>query len=154
MIVFNAFYACFGVQQYSEAVQWLLRLDGDLRDSFRQDLLSLTRLMNILAHYEKSDFDLVPYLIQNTDRYFSNHHPERKFERLMLRGLKRIINQVPGSAEERTAFEHLLTEVRALFADDFERNVQRYFDFEAWLMAHIEGRSFAIIVQDKQRIVG
>ncbi len=101
MIIFNAFYTCFGVGQHKQALEWLRRLADGTEVHQRKDLLSLSPLMEILTHFELGNIDLLPYLVRNTERYYSKNHPEREFERLMLRYFKRMDLPELSTKEQR-----------------------------------------------------
>lgn len=159
LFYFDVFYGYFVLEQYSKAAKWLNKILNDKRTEIRQDIRIFGMLVNIILHYELKDYDLLEYLIRSTQRLLEKDKEAHKFELQVISYMKKII-KVDTVQEQRKLFIKLRNTL--LFANlenyliafsrgSSEKVILNNFDIPAWLESKIEGRTFALVLTEKEK---
>ncbi|MEO8209518.1 MAG: hypothetical protein ABI840_03070 [bacterium] len=134
------FYIYFGLEDYSTSLIWLNKiLNANLHK--RQDLYSLTHILNLIVHYELNNVDLIHNAVINTYRNLYKRKKIYKFESEILKFIRKISN-IADASQLREEFRILRLEILKLVDDPYERIPLQYFDFISWLDSKISGKSF------------
>jgi hypothetical protein len=124
-------------QNWAEAT---MRLDKvlALREVCSPQLYNAARLLSLLVYYEKGDFLLMPYIVRAQYRSLLKEAELFPFERLMLRGLRKLSNCADTAATQKV-FRQLYKKLRTLLATatEIEREPLLYFDYMYWLSERI-----------------
>ncbi len=140
----------FGAEQVNKALFWLNKVLNDTEPTLRQDIFTYARLFNLVIHYELGNYDLLEYIVRSTQRFLSKRQRAYEVENLLIDGIKRMARaQQPAARKEQT--KALREGLERLMADPNESVVLKYFDFMSWIIAKMEGRSFAEVVTDAAR---
>ena len=104
---------------------------NDLRFKVRADLLSATRLLNLLIHYElKNDFT-IEYLAKNTLSYLRKKDRLFKVEDELIRFI--LNHQKVQNMQDKVAdLKQLSNELNKYKDHQFEGRPFGYFDFHSW----------------------
>ena len=141
---YNLAYTFFGAGQYNKSLFWINKVMNDNEQHLRQDIYSFARLFNLVIHYELGNHDLLEYIIKSTFRYLSKRHMTYQVETILLKYLKKLA-RVTEESDRREVFVKLKEELEVGFEDKAERVILEYFDFRAWVGAHIEGVDFGSV---------
>ncbi len=159
LFYFDVFYGYFVLEQYSKAAKWLNKILNDKRTEIRQDIRNFGMVVNIILHYEMKDYDLLEYLIRSAQRLLEKEKETHKFELQVLAYMKRII-KVDTSDEQRKLFIKLRNTLLFANLENYliafsrgasEKIILNSFDIPAWLESKIEGRPFALVLNEKEK---
>ncbi len=131
-INFNVGALYYFLGQYANAIDYFTFCADQKTDS---NINAVARVALLIMHYELNNFDLIDYMIRNTERHFKNQQRLFRFEKTFLDAMKRII-RTPDKKELAAEFEKLLLELQRLSSDPKERNAIGVFDFLGWLGRH------------------
>ena len=139
------FYITFGAGEYSRALDFLnqwLNLPSTVE---RQDLQSMSRMLNLMVHYELGNFELLESLIRSTYRFLKKRNELDDMERKTINLIRKLVE---------TPSKKMLKEDFKRFKEQFEGLSQQagtprlYTNaVVAWFESKIEGRGFSEILQ-------
>ena len=104
------------------------------------------KMLYIIAHYEKGNYDLLPSLVKSTYHEFASKGMLYKFESVLL-GF--FAKKIPGKIESAKAFVKLKEEIRSIARE--EKMPFEQFDYLSWVESKIQNRPFAGIVMAKAK---
>lgn len=136
----------FGIGDYDQAMDYLSQWIAQPRNTARQDLQAVARIVLLILHYEMGNQQLLQYLMRSTYRALKRQDRLHRFEQSVLKFMQKSLNTITRSAL-RQAFAELKEEFEALQQIPSERVLFQYFDFIAWLDSQIAGKSFAEAVR-------
>ncbi|MFD2921893.1 hypothetical protein ACFS6H_19395 [Terrimonas rubra] len=143
VMVFYYKIAClyFGSGNNEKAIDYLNRIINQ-KDDLRTDLQSYARLLNLIAHYELGNFDLLEYLSKSVYRYMAKMESLSKVEEEMFAFLRRSFKV--GAHSIKPEFEKLLNRLKKYEGNPLETRAFAYLDVISWL----ESKIYNINVQD------
>ncbi len=140
------FYITFTAGEYSRALDFLnqwLSLPSTVE---RQDLQSMSRILNLMVHYELGNYELLESLIRSTYRFLKKRNELEDLERKTISLIKKLVE---------TASRNTLREAFAAFKQEFEDLSQQagnpwFFTSAvlAWFESKIERRPFKEILRE------
>ncbi|MBI2269237.1 MAG: hypothetical protein HYU69_02650 [Bacteroidetes bacterium] len=152
---YGLFFTCyFTVSNYSKALFWLNKIINYPHSDHRKDVLCLARILNIITHYEKGNYDLIENLTQSTRRYFIRVRHHSLFEDRVLEFFKNRMYEIKDEDEQIRVFIDLKKDLTRILKKAKEKLVLDYFDFISWLESKIENRPLIEVVIEKAKIVG
>lgn len=141
------FYITFGAGEYSQALDFLnqwLSLPSTVE---RQDLQSISRILNLMVHYELRNFELLESLIRSTYRFLKKRNELDDMERKTISLIKKLV-EAPS--------KKMLKEDFSRFKEQFEGLSQQagtprmYTNaVVAWFESKVEGRGFSEIIREE-----
>lgn len=149
VMVFYYRIAClyFGSGDNDSAIDYLNLIINRKNPDYRADIQCFARILNLIAHYELGNAQLVEYQVKSVYRFLS------KMEELhaVQQEIFRFIRRVPRIMEEdlRAEFQNLRDRLVKHENDPFERRPFLYLDIISWLEAKISGRTVEEVVQEK-----
>ncbi len=87
---YNITIVYFVLEAYEHALHWLNKIIHDKSSESRQDLQSLTRILQLIFHFELRNYDILDYLFQATYRHLQKRERLYDFEKIFLRNFKKI----------------------------------------------------------------
>lgn len=159
LFYFDVFYGYFVLEDYQKASRWLSKVINDKRTEMRQDIRNFGMVVNIILHYEMQDYDLVEYLIRSAQRLLEKNKTTHKFELLVITTIKKLI-QADKAEEKRKLFITLRNKLLFANLENYliafsrgtsEKIILNNFDISAWLESKIENRSFAAVLNEKEK---
>ena len=145
---FQYFYISFGSGDYESAVSHLNEWLSLGSNEERQDLQSLSRILNLIIHYEMDNTLLLESLVRSAYRYQKKQKMVYEYERLMLQFFRQS-NKVASKRELKQAFQGLRSSLEDLFVQPRERAMLQLFDVLAWVDSKILQVPFPEVVQRK-----
>ena len=139
----------FGAKNYKKALYWTNYITNHNEKEVRGDILSFTKLLTLIIHFELNNLELIEYLVKSTYRFLYKRNHLFKFETIVLHFIR---NKLPKADDQKQlvgAFTILRNELLEVMKDPYEKKVLNYFDFISWLDSKIENRSFAEVVKSK-----
>lgn len=140
----------FGVDEYSKALHWINRIINTNYDDLRQDTIRISKLINLIIHFELGNEDLLPYIYKSTVRFISNQEKQYRFELVFLDYFKKIALSKRDSKQKDTYIK-FKEELQRVFTDKYEKNALEFFNFYAWLDSKIHNITFADAIKIRKQ---
>lgn len=138
----------FGNDNYQTAIYWLNQIINSKEADLREDIHGFARILNLIAHYELGNMELIEYYVRSTYRFLLKKEDLHLYQKYILNFLVRLktnITQEELIKRFRTLRENLIP----LAKDPYERRAFIYFDIISWLESKIERRPVQSIIKDK-----
>ncbi|MBX3239689.1 MAG: hypothetical protein KIT80_20565 [Chitinophagaceae bacterium] len=150
ILVFNYKFATlyFGAGKYEKSIDYLLKIINGPLD-LRNDLQSYARLMNLMAHYELGNYDLMESLIKSVYRFMAKLKNLTVVEEEMFRFLRRSFSLSPRQLKPE--LEKFLDKIKHLEKNRFETRAFAYLDIISWVESKVYNKPLSTIIQDKYR---
>lgn len=151
---YNTAYLYFGVGNYHKANEYLNKVLNEMMD-IKNDTQCFAHILSLLVHFEMGKQDLLEYKVKSVHRFLYKRNRLYKVETIVLDFIRKEVPKISSTVETqyiaslRKFFESLLTAMKAIANDPFERRAFDYFDFISWLESKVENRPFAEIVREK-----
>jgi hypothetical protein len=140
----------FGVGEYNKALHWLNKIINTNYEDLRQDIIRISKLINLIVHFELGNDDLLSYIYKSSVRFFSQQEKQYKFEIVFLDYFKKIALSKRDSKQKET-YVKFKQELQKVFKDKYEKNALEYFNFYAWLDSKIHNISFADAIKIRRQ---
>lgn len=137
-IVFATCKLYFFADNYSQALDWVNKIVFDENPNPADDILCFARLLNLLIHYELDNLFLLSSEITSTRRFLKKKKRLYKFEKLVLKYIKRLVdNRYSVSGKVKQLQQELLLsfqeELQTILQEPFEQRSQTYLHVDYWL---------------------
>jgi hypothetical protein len=150
ILVFYYKIAClyFGSGDYKNTVKYLNKVINYKDVELRSDIQCFARILNLIAHFEMQNFELIEYLVKSTYRFLSKMKDLHRTQRELLYFLRRL----PTISEDKLndAFRILLEELKRLRQDPYEKRAFLYLDIISWLESKINNIPVETIIRQKR----
>jgi hypothetical protein len=140
----------FGIGEYSKALHWVNRIINSNYSELRQDIIRISKLVNLIIHFELGNEDLLPYIYKSTTRFVSGLDNKYDFETLFLEHFKKVALSKRDS-RQANSFIKFKEEMQNVFKDPYEKNALEYFNFYAWLDSKIHNISFSEAIKIRKQ---
>jgi hypothetical protein len=137
----------FGLGNYGRCIDYVNMLLDMVPLGLPLHQYGLTKIMQLMVHFERGDYDLLEHLLRSAHRYFIANGAGYRAEEAILGFIKRALRS-GGGADHDALFRWLLREIEPLMEDRFESEFLYYLDLVPWLVSRIEGRPFAELVRE------
>ncbi|MEE9374271.1 MAG: hypothetical protein V3V00_14550 [Saprospiraceae bacterium] len=147
IMMFDYKVACiyFGAADLDNCILHLNRITNVVRPHLRGDIQCFARILNIIAHFDLGNEDLVSHQIRSTYRFISKMDNVQKVHREIFAFLRRTPSMTEGILHQE--FSKLKTKLVELKKDPYERRPFLYLDIISWLDSKIEGVTMAEAVR-------
>ncbi len=126
--------AYFGNHQFKIALKWINRILNFDELRYRKDILSSVQMLNLMIHYELRNYDLVLNKINSTVKYLKRIDRYLPFERIFLRGLRKLAS----TSSKQKIIKQFVAELNEnRVVDKLELYAMQYFDPVEWLNAKV-----------------
>lgn len=137
----------FGSGDNKSAIIYLNKIINHKHFNLREDIHCFARILNLIAHYELENTDLVEYQVRSVYRFLAKMDNLQKMQLEIFRFLKKLPKVVP--AEIKQEFAKLKDRLIEISVDPFERRPFLYLDIISWLESKIEARPVQDIIKSK-----
>ncbi len=140
-------YLYIGLNDFDNALTYINILLGDFENSNRPDLYSFARLLNLIIHYELSNFYLLEHIEKTTYNYFKRHQSLYKVEKRIFSFFRNIVYLKDIHHLRQDAFKQLWQDFKIILEDKFEQSALSYFDLLSWAESKATNQNFGQTVQ-------
>ncbi|MCB0764729.1 MAG: hypothetical protein KDC00_02060 [Flavobacteriales bacterium] len=147
-LYYQVAYAYFGAGRPDLALKWSQRLLNDVHIDESAEIGCFGRLLNLLAHIDSGETDLLPYAFRSTERYLETRQRLYRFEPIFLDMVKAVM-KAKGPDALALAYQAFLERSLPLEQDPMEHAVFDHLDPIAWAQSKIQGRTFAELVSER-----
>jgi hypothetical protein len=148
IVVFNYKFASlyFGSGDYDTCIDYLQKIiHTDI--GLRYDLQCYARLMHLLAHYEKGNYDIMEHLTKSVYRFMAKMKNLTVVEEAMFKFLKHSLGVAPQKLQPE--LEKFLNTIKHLEKNRFETRSFAYLDIISWVESKVYQKPMGDIVYAK-----
>lgn len=151
--VFHYKIAClyFGADDFKNCIVHLNKIiHSDVKEKYlKQDVQCFARILNLVAHYELGNDDLVEYQLKSTYRFLIKYGDLQQVQEQIIQFIRKTVHV--QRSEMTPHFVELKIKLVDIFDDPFERRPLLYLDLISWLTSRIEGVPVEKIIQERQK---
>jgi len=151
LLLFYYKIAClyFGSGQNEMAIKYLNKIINFRDINLREDIHCFARILNLIAHFEIGNNDLVESQVKSVYRFLAKMDNLQHMQLAILKFLRRLPRVIPADIKQE--FIKLKDKLIQISYDPLERRPFLYLDIISWLESKIESRSVQEIIQEKFR---
>jgi len=152
IMMFDYKVACiyFGAADLDQCIFHLNRITNTVRPKFRGDIQCFARILNIIAHFDLGNEELVAHQIRSTYRFISKMDNMQKVHQEIFSFLRRTPSMTADKLTRE--FAKLKDKLVLLKKDPYERRPFFYLDIISWLDSKILGISMAEAIRRNNRV--
>jgi hypothetical protein len=148
VIYFNFSYAYLGNGEYQKALLWVNKLINNNYGNVRMDAQCMSRIMNIVIHYELGNYEIISSLIRSTNRFLIKVDRKFEFETSFLKFANKHF-QNKYYPEQQSSFQNEIDNLTKIAEDPFEKKGIEFFDVISWLKTKTENKTMEEIISGK-----
>jgi hypothetical protein len=140
----------FGADDFKNCIVHLNKIiHAEVKEkSLKQDVQCFARILNLVAHFELGNDDLVEYQLKSTYRYLTKFGDLQKVQQFIMQSIRKAM--VTEKREVIPLFEELKNQLEEVFNDPYEQRPLLYLDLISWLKSKISGRLVEEIIRERQ----
>jgi hypothetical protein len=139
----------FGSADFQGAIRHLNFIINHPNFALKEDIQCFARILNLIAHYELGNDDLIDFQIKSTYRFLLKLKDYQKVQSAIFNFLKKSVfmdrNQLIPD------FESLREELVEILKDPYERRPTLYLDVISWLESKIQNKPVEEIIRSKKK---
>lgn len=150
ILTFHYKIAClkFGSDDYKGSIKHLNFIINHPSLSLREDIQSFARILNLIAHYELGNDDLIEYQIKTTYKFLLKLEEMQKVQKVVFNFLKKSVHM--NRNELQPSFLNLKNDLEAILEDRYERRPTLYLDIISWLESKLTDNTVEEIIKSKR----
>ncbi len=154
ILIFNHKLGCvyFGRGDLDKCIFYLNKIANNNIPEFRTDIQSFSKILNLIAHFDLGNEELVSYQIKSLYRFLSKLKELQKVQLEIIKFLRKTTTMQASKMNEE--FKLLKDKLIEIEKEDFEKRPFLYLDIISWLESKIQGKSMKEIIQSKLAING
>lgn len=137
----------FGSGDNENAIEYLNMIINQKNPDYRADIQCFARILNLIAHYELGNAQLVEYQVKSVYRFLSKMEELQAVQQEIFRFVRRVPRM--REHEMKNEFIHLKNKLIKLQDDPYEKRAFLYLDIISWLESKIENRPLEDIAHEK-----
>lgn len=148
-LIFYYRIAClyFGSGDNSTAIDYLNLIINQRNPDYREDIQAFARILNLIAHFEMGNAQLVEYQVKSVYRFLAKTEDLQEVQREIFRFLRKTPKM--RASELKKEFVRLKDKLVKLESDPFQRRPFLYLDIISWLESKIEDRKVQDVIREK-----
>ena len=144
----------YGNKDYHQSLTYInLLLNNNNKNYLRPDLHCFAKMFQLIVHFDKENYDFLPYLVKSIYRYLLKQNKLHQFELIIIHFIRIKLPHINSKKEQTEAFKSLQKELMDIGKDPLEARFLELFDIISWLESKIENRPFEEILQEKAGLV-
>lgn len=147
-ICFNVANAHFVLGEYERSLDWLNQLLNAQQLDIREDIYRVSKVLNLIIHYELGNETLLQNIIKSTYRFLTKQEKLHRIEEEFLHFLKKQ-HRAKSDQEFTFLLQDLRNKIEYYKDDPFEANILRYFDFISWIDSKLTDKSMAEVIKER-----
>jgi len=150
ILIFHYKIAClkFGSDDYKGAINHLNFIINHPGLSLREDIQSFARILNLIAHYELGNNELIEYQVKSTYKFLLKLEDMGKVQSAVFEFLKKSV--YVNEDQLMPSFIELKNKLNLILEDEHERRPTLYLDIISWLESKINNCSVEEVIRQKK----
>ncbi len=136
----------FGSGDNKQAIKYLGKVINH-STHIRSDIHGYSYILNLIAHYELGNAEMVQYLIKSVFRFLSKLEEMNQVQQFILGFLRKV--PIMDTVSVKKEFIKLRSNLIKLQQDPYEKRAFLYLDIISWLTCKIENRSIQDVMKEK-----
>ncbi len=137
----------FGAGDNDMCIFYLGKIINNRELKMREDLLSFSRILNLVAHYEAGYDQNLDSLIRSTYKFLVKMDDMHIVQKKIMSFLRKLGSIYPH--EIKSAFKDLYKELKVYENHPYEKRSFMYLDILSWLESKIQGIPVEKVIQNK-----
>ena len=137
----------YGAGAVETSIDYLNKIINRENPNFREDIQCFARLLNLMAHYDLGNAELLPYQVKSLYRFLRKMKDIQKVQSVILRFIRRLPKIQPAELKEH--FIELKETLEIIKKERYQVRPFLYLDLISWLESKIEGTSVQEVMQRK-----
>ncbi|MCB0476963.1 MAG: hypothetical protein KDC84_02300 [Crocinitomicaceae bacterium] len=137
----------FGAGDNRNTIIYLNKIINVKESSLREDIQCFARILNLIAHYEVGNEELVEYQIKSVYRFLSKMDDLQGVQEEILSWVRNLRTMRPEELDK--SFKILRSKLVKLSQMQYEKRPFLYLDIISWLESKIIGTQVQSVVQEK-----
>lgn len=152
MMVFHYRLAClhFGAGEYEKAIDYLNLIINQKSPDYREDIQSFARILNLIAHFELGNDQLVEYQVKSVYRFLAKMEDLHEIQKEIFKFVRKLSRIKREHLKDE--FIKLKVKLEKVRHKPYESRAFLYLDIISWLESKITDRSLQEIIQEKAKI--
>lgn len=149
IISFRYKLACvyFGNNDLGNCILMLNEITNRNYNSFREDIQCFARILNLIAHYELGNIDLVNYKLKSLYRFLKKMKDLEKMQLEIIKFLRRTTKM--EASKMKNEFMKLHDSLLIIADEPFEKRPFLYLDIISWLEGKMRDKTIGMIIKEK-----
>jgi hypothetical protein len=149
ILVFYYKIACiyFGNGDNKLAIDYLNKIIQFKGMNLREDIQCFARILNLIAHFELGNDDLVAYQVRSVYRFLIKMDDLHGVQKEVLGFIRNL--PLPTEVELKRQFKILRSKLLRLLSNPYEKRPFLYLDIISWLECKIEGTPVKSVISEK-----
>jgi tetratricopeptide (TPR) repeat protein len=149
VLVFYYRIAClyFGSGDNDKAIDYLNLIINQKNPDYREDIQSFARILNLIAHFELGNRQLVEYQVKSVYRFLAKLEDLHEVQKEIFYFLRKTPRM--RTDEIKDEFVRLKGKLTLLEEQPYTRRPFLYLDIISWLESKIENRSVQEVIREK-----
>lgn len=149
LMIFYYRIAClyFASGDNDNAIHYLNKIINQRNPDYREDIQCFARILNLIAHFELGNAQLVEYQVKSVYRFLAKMEDLHAVQTEIFRFLRKTPRMIEQEMSEE--FSRLKKKLDKLVEDPYERRPFLYLDIISWLESKIEDRPVQDIIHEK-----
>jgi len=135
----------YGAGQTEEAIDYLNLIINRENPNFREDIQCFARLLNLMAHYDLGNAELLPYQVKSLYRFLRKMKDIQKVQSVILRFIRRLPKIHPSELKQE--FVQLRATLVVIKNEPYQVRPFLYVDLISWLESKINNTSVQEVMQ-------
>lgn len=150
ILIFHYKIAClkFGMDDYKGAIKHLNFIINHPSLSLREDIQCFARILNLIAHYDLGNDELIDYQVKTTYKFLLKLKDMQKVQQAVFKFLRKS-----GAIDRKQLIPYFIAlkeELEVILEDKYERRPTLYLDIISWLESKINNCSVEEIIKKKK----
>ncbi len=150
IMVFHYRIAClyFSSGDNENAIHHLNLILNAPNPQIREDIQCFARFLNLMAHYELGNNQLVEYLVKSVYRFLAKMQELHQAQKEILQFLRRL-HRIQRKNNLKREFVKLKASLVKIQDDPYERRPFLYLDIISWLESKIDNKPVKTVIREK-----
>jgi len=140
----------FGQNDLDNCILTLNEITNKNYRSFREDIQCFARILNLIAHFDLGNEELMNYKLKSLYRYLIKMEDLEKMQLEIIKFLRRTPNM--QARRMKTEFRKLRNTLLEIADQPYEKRPFLYLDIISWLEGKMKGETIGTVI--KQKIYG
>lgn len=151
ILVFQYRVAClyFGNGDFGQAIDFLNNIINQRAIDYRADIQCFARILNLIAHFELGNSELVEYQVKSVYRFLLHVEDLQQVQLEIFQFLRKMPSTQPIDLSRE--FRHLHERLLPLQSHSYERRPFLYLDIISWLESKLENKPVKEVIREKSK---
>ena len=133
-------------EQPDKALTYINKVLNMEAGNLREDIQSYSRLLQLMAHYDLGNYDILDYLMKPIRQFFGKMEDANQLQEFVLHFFRKASNAPLD--QHRALLKALAENLDLIRQDKFEKRAFLYLDVWAWVHAKLEKKTMAHFIQE------